>query len=105
MMNQKKDKKETEPKVETKTLLGLQLYSICIIIIMIIFGRMTIDTISTMNTDKETDIESIIEVDSKKELNKVICYTIYKNESEIFIQINYEDFKLNEHFSEKVFDF
>ena len=82
MMNQKKDKKETEPKVETKTLLGLQLYSICIIIIMIIFGRMTIDTISTMNTDKETDIESIIEVDSKKELNKV---TSKKGKYEVMI--------------------
>ncbi len=72
------------------------------------FNNVSLDESSEFYYLKELNDKNYLskfELKINKELNTVICYTIYKNESEIFIQINYEDFKLNEHFSEKVFDF
>lgn len=57
--------------VKTKTVMYLYLYAHIVIVLMCIFGNMLLHTISNINTDKVSDINSIIEITNKKELKEI----------------------------------
>lgn len=58
--------------VKTKTVMYLYLYAHIVLVLMCIFGNMLFHMISSINTDKVSDINSIVTIDNKKDLKELL---------------------------------